>query len=206
MTTKGKIARRKLSLLELANEMSNVSKACRSMGYSRQQFYEFRRNYQTYGAEGLIDRLPGARGPHSNRVSEEVEAAVLAHALAHPAHGALRVAQELSLKGVQVSAGGVRGVCDPSALVPKPPTKRPATRVWCGTLRSTGPRRPKPRRFRLVEFETHWGERYSALAPVWRRTWKHVVLMFAFPSAIRKISIHGLTQQQCLPTVIKGSI
>ena len=51
-------------LAELAQEMSNVSRACRIMGYSRQQFYEIRRNYQTYGAEGLIDRLPGARGPH----------------------------------------------------------------------------------------------------------------------------------------------
>ena len=89
--------------------MSHVSKACRIMG-SRQQFYEIRRNYQTYGAEGLIDRLPGARGPHPNRVPEEVEAAILAHALDHPTHGALRVAQELSLKGVQVSSGGVRGV------------------------------------------------------------------------------------------------
>ena len=37
-------------------------------------------------------------------------------------------------------------VHDPRALVPKPPTKRPATRVRCGTMRSTGPRRPKPRR------------------------------------------------------------
>jgi hypothetical protein len=25
--------------------------------YSRQQFYESRRNYQTFGAEGLVDRL-----------------------------------------------------------------------------------------------------------------------------------------------------
>ena len=110
MTTKGKIAWRKLSLLELANEMSNVSKACRIMGYSRQQFYEIRRNYQTYGAEGLIDWLPGVKDPHPNRVSEQVEAAILAHALEHPTHGALRVAQELSLKGVHVSSGGVRGV------------------------------------------------------------------------------------------------
>ena len=110
MTTKDKATRRKLSLLELAQEMSNVSRACRIMGYSRQQFYEIRRNYQTYGAEGLIDRLPGARGPHPNRVSEEVEAAILAHSLDHPTHGALRVAQELSLQGVQVSSGGVRGV------------------------------------------------------------------------------------------------
>ena len=75
MTTKEKVARRKLSLLELASDLGNVSKACKVMGYSRQQFYEIRRNFQTYGAEGLIDRLPGARGPHPNRVSEEIEKA-----------------------------------------------------------------------------------------------------------------------------------
>ncbi len=112
MTThqKNKIARRKLSLLQLAQELQNVSKACRVMGYSRQQFYEIRRNFQLYGAEGLLDRLPGARGPHPNRVSEEVERAVLQHSLEHPTHGCLRVAQELALKGIQVSSSGVRGV------------------------------------------------------------------------------------------------
>ena len=68
MTTTDKIARRKLSLLDLASELSNVSRACKVMGYSRQQFYEIRRNFQTYGAEGLIDRLPGAKGPaHKHR-------------------------------------------------------------------------------------------------------------------------------------------
>ena len=56
-----KIARRKLSLLELAQELGNVSKACRIAGYSRQQFYEIRRNFQMYGAEGLLDRMPGAK-------------------------------------------------------------------------------------------------------------------------------------------------
>jgi transposase InsO family protein len=110
MTTKEKVARRKLSLLELASELSNVSRACRVMGYSRQQFYEIRRNFQIYGAEGLLNRLPGAKGPHPNRVDEKVEQAILDHSLAHPSHGCLRVAQELALKGVQVSAGGVRGV------------------------------------------------------------------------------------------------
>jgi hypothetical protein len=36
MTTKDKIARRKLSLLELASDLANVSRACKLMGYSRQ--------------------------------------------------------------------------------------------------------------------------------------------------------------------------
>ena len=34
---KEKIARRKLSLLQLAEELGNVSKACQIVGYSRQQ-------------------------------------------------------------------------------------------------------------------------------------------------------------------------
>ena len=110
MTTKDKVARRKLSLLEIAAELSNVSRARKMMSYSRQQFYEIRRNFQTYGADGLIDRLPGAKGPHPNRVTAEIEAAILDHALAHPCHGATRVEQELRLKGLQVSSGGVRGV------------------------------------------------------------------------------------------------
>ena len=58
MTTiqREKIARRKLSLLQLAQELGNVSKACKLVGYSRQQFYEIRRNFQLYGADGLIDQ------------------------------------------------------------------------------------------------------------------------------------------------------
>ncbi len=105
-----KIARRKLSLLQLAQELGNVSKACRIVGYSRQQFYEIRRNFQLHGADGLLDRLPGAKGPHPNRVAAPVEEAILAHALEHPTHGAQRVADELMLRGIQVSSGGVRGV------------------------------------------------------------------------------------------------
>ena len=114
-----KIARRKLSLLQLAQELGNVSKACKIVGYSRQQFYEIRRNFQLYGAEGLIDQLPGPKGPHPNRVSEEIEQAVLAHALEAPTHGAQRVADELLLGGIQVSSGGVRGVWSRHGLTTK---------------------------------------------------------------------------------------
>lgn len=89
------------------------------MGYSRQQFYEIMRNFETYGAEGPIDRLPGARGPHPNRVPAEIEQAVLDHALAYPCHGSTRIEQELRLKGVQVSSGGVRGVWQRHNLLTK---------------------------------------------------------------------------------------
>ena len=110
MTTSEKIARRKLSLLELAKDLGNVSKACKIVGYSREQFYEIRRNFQTYGADGLIDRTPGAKSGHPNRIDTEVETAILDFCLDNPSYGPVRVAQELALKGVNVSSGGVRGV------------------------------------------------------------------------------------------------
>jgi transposase InsO family protein len=119
MTTQDKVARRKLTLLELAVELGNVSKACQISGYSRQQFYEIRRNYQTFGAEGLLDKVSGARGPHPNRLSDEIEQAILAHSLKYPSHGATRAAQELMLQGVQVSSGGVRGVWQRHNLLTK---------------------------------------------------------------------------------------
>ena len=40
---------------------------------------------------------------------------------------------------------------------------------------------------KLDEFEAAWGSRYPAIAPAWRRAWEHVVPMFAFPPAIRKL-------------------
>jgi len=39
----------------------------------------------------------------------------------------------------------------------------------------------------LDAFEAEWGSRYPAVAPAWRRAWEHVVPMFAFPPAIRKM-------------------
>jgi len=73
MTTKDKVARRKLSMLELASEISNVSKACRIMGYSRQQFYEIRRNFQTYGAEGLMPSIDGRCIPTPQAIADNVD-------------------------------------------------------------------------------------------------------------------------------------
>ncbi len=62
------------------------------------------------GGHGALDRLPGARGRHPNRVPAPVEEAILAHALEHPTRGAQRVADERTPRGILVSSGGVRGV------------------------------------------------------------------------------------------------
>ncbi len=119
MTTSTKIARRKLSLLQLATDLNNVSKACKIIGYSRQQFYEIRRNYQTFGSQGLLDRLPGPKNPHPNRVAPEIEKAILDYSLDEPTHGPVRVAQQLALKNIVVSSSGVKGVWSRHNLLSK---------------------------------------------------------------------------------------
>jgi transposase-like protein len=110
MTAVSQSTRRKLSLLELASELDNVSKACRIMGYHRDTFYEIRRAFQVNGMAGLIEERRGPRGPHPNRVSAENEAKILDYSLARPTHGAQRVANELRLQNVNVSPSGVRNV------------------------------------------------------------------------------------------------
>src|SRR3954466_2152623 len=39
----------------------------------------------------------------------------------------------------------------------------------------------------LDAFEAEWGKRYPAIGQAWRRAWEHVVPLFAFPPAIRKM-------------------
>jgi transposase InsO family protein len=110
MTALSQSTKRKLSLLQLADELGNVAKACRLMGYHRDSFYEIRRAFQTGGMAGLVEQRRGARNPHPNRLSAEVEAKVLDYCLQRPTHGAQRVSNELRLAGIEVSPSGVRGV------------------------------------------------------------------------------------------------
>jgi transposase InsO family protein len=109
-TVAEKAARRKLNLLELANDLGNVSEACKRIGYSREQFYEIRRNYQAFGSDGLLDKVRGPKNPHPNRATEEQEKAVLEYCLKYPVHGALKVSQQLILWGVHIGVGAIRGI------------------------------------------------------------------------------------------------
>ncbi|MBM3126969.1 MAG: helix-turn-helix domain-containing protein, partial [Chloroflexi bacterium] len=58
MNAEDKVALHKLSVLELAQSLGNVSQACRQRGVSRTQFYEYKRRFQTHGLEGLKDLPP----------------------------------------------------------------------------------------------------------------------------------------------------
>jgi hypothetical protein len=58
MTANAKLAQKRLTLLQLAEKLGNVSKACRMHKVSRSQFYEYKRAFQVHGLDGLIDKPP----------------------------------------------------------------------------------------------------------------------------------------------------
>lgn len=110
MTAQTHSIKRKLSLLQLAEELGNVAKACRIMGFHRDSFYEIQRAFQIGGVAALVESRRGVRGPHPNRIAPEIEARVLDFCLRRPTYGQQRVSNELRLLGVDVSPSGVRGV------------------------------------------------------------------------------------------------
>ena len=103
------IVKHKLGLLNLAEELGNVSQACKIMGVSRDTFYRYQEAKDAGGVAALLHK--DRRRPNlKNRVDEVVEQAVLAYALEQPAHGQVRVSNELRKRGTFVSPSGVRSI------------------------------------------------------------------------------------------------
>uniref|UniRef100_UPI003F6E16A7 helix-turn-helix domain-containing protein n=1 Tax=Pseudochrobactrum sp. HB0163 TaxID=3450708 RepID=UPI003F6E16A7 len=104
-----KIIKHKTGLLNLAQELGNVSKACQVMGLSRDTFYGYKAAVEDGGFAALIERT--RRKPNlANRVDNATEQAVQGFALEFPAYGQARTSNELLKLGIFISPSGVRSV------------------------------------------------------------------------------------------------
>ena len=98
----------RLRLFTLADELSNVSAACRAMGVDRSTYYRLKAKTDRYGIEARIrerrrPRMPNQLGPH-------LEQRIVAFSLGHPGCGPRRISAELAREkwgGLRISEHGV---------------------------------------------------------------------------------------------------
>jgi transposase InsO family protein len=99
----------RLRLFTLAEELGNVSAACRAMGVHRSTYYRLKRRVDRWGLEALNvrerrrPRMPNEIGPH-------LEQRIVAFALGHPGLGPRRISAELARErwgGIRISEHGV---------------------------------------------------------------------------------------------------
>jgi transposase InsO family protein len=104
-----KLARKRLSVLQLAEALGNVSEACRRGDMDRSSFYEYKRRFQTHGIEGLKD-MPPIHKTHPQTTPPEVVQQVLDLSLANPTRGCVWLSDMLKLRGVNVSSPTIQDI------------------------------------------------------------------------------------------------
>ena len=104
-------------LLEMADFGNNVSAVCRYMGVSRKTFYQIKKAFDEGGVEALAPKL--RRSPNlKNRISEDIEDAVLELSRENPTFGKKKISQVLTDKGLSISPNTVKAVLERNDMGP----------------------------------------------------------------------------------------
>lgn len=115
MKAEEKLARHRLSVLELAQELGSVTKACRQRGMARSRFYDYKKRFVTQGLEGLKD-LPPIPKSHPQTTPPEVVERIRALALEHPAYGCNRLENLLAQEGIRLSSVTIQKLLNEAGL------------------------------------------------------------------------------------------
>lgn len=109
MNTDQKLIKARLGMLALAEELQNISLACKRAGISRSHYYDIKEAFEKFGAEGLApQRRRKPRMP--NQTPPELERQILEMTEQYPTYSYLRIAGQLRLIGIGVSPSTVRAV------------------------------------------------------------------------------------------------
>src|SRR4030042_1811391 len=109
MTAEEKLAHQRLSVLQLAEVLGNVTEACRQRDLSRTQFYEYKRRFQHDGREGLKS-LPPIHKSHPFTTPPEMVDKIVALSIEHPSWGCNRLSDQMKLAGSYVSSPTIQDI------------------------------------------------------------------------------------------------
>lgn len=115
MDTREKLITARIGMLALAEELQNISKACKVAKVSRSHYYEIKKAFETYGRDGLAPR-PRNRVRMPNQTSPELEAKILEMTEQYPTYSYIRISGQLRLAGVPASIPAVRYVWERNGL------------------------------------------------------------------------------------------
>ena len=107
MTLEDKVHAFRLRVLQRAEELGNVSAACREAGISRTLFCRWKKRFTLYGIDGLHPRRTARRPGRPVLLDAIKERRIVAMALASPTWGPKRVSLQLAREGVTVSPSTV---------------------------------------------------------------------------------------------------
>ena len=107
MALEDRVQALRLHAFRRAEELGNVSAACRELGLSRSLFYRWKQRFERYGPDGLHPtrrKAPPGRPP---AVPAHIERTVIALALAWPTWGPQRLSVQLGRQGVEIAPSTV---------------------------------------------------------------------------------------------------
>jgi transposase len=107
MTLEEKLHLQRLRLFRRAEEIGNVSEACREAGVSRSLYYQLRDRYRKYGPDGLHPKHRRGRPGRPPALDAQIERRILAEALSQPAWGPQWISDELAMRGIHVAPSTV---------------------------------------------------------------------------------------------------
>lgn len=109
MTPDQIIAHRRRPLLELAQELGNVSEACRHMVVSRTRYYEWKKGGDFFGLDALTPKDP-RRPQQLNETPSWVVADLLSIAAVEPTIGCRQYANRLADRGYRIGKTAVQEI------------------------------------------------------------------------------------------------
>jgi transposase InsO family protein len=107
MTLEDKVHAQRLRLFRRAEELGNVSAACREAGVARSYYYRLQGRFRRYGVDGLHPKRRQGRPGRPPSLDSQVERRIVAEALAQPAWGPQRISDQLGMRGIVVAASTV---------------------------------------------------------------------------------------------------